>query len=299
MRLPYIQVAAETWEDAAQLSALVGCSEGDAFKLLCDLPRWALGLGLEDEAPTGICESPRAVRLMAAAVGWPLERADELSVALVDIGRVELLSDGGLRVRGMKRYAAAWAKNKRDRDRKATFRAAPEPVRATSSVVRATSARLPADVPRTARGVHPETQTQTQTHIETTATTLSARADRVFSHWCQRLRKNARTTFDAKRRKAVEARLADGYAVEDLCAAIDGCAVTPHNLGQNDRGERYDDLELICRDAAHVDRFRANAASPPVSRGKGPVDPAASQSFFDSLPDDPKERSRLAMEALG
>ena len=63
-------------------------------------------------------------------------------------------------------------------------------------------------------------------------------------------------------------------SILDLMAAVDGCAKTPHNMGQNDRGERYDDLELICRDAAHVDRFRANATDPPKpkAQAKGPTE---------------------------
>lgn len=72
-----------------------------------------------------------------------------------------------------------------------------------------------------------------------------------------------RAQFTGKRRRNVEKRLEDGYAVEDLFAAVDGCSVTPHNMGENDRGEAFNDLELICRDAAHVDRFIRNAASPP------------------------------------
>lgn len=91
-------------------------------------------------------------------------------------------------------------------------------------------------------------------------------AAEVFWHWRAVMGKDGRTAFDAKRRRAVKARLADGYTVDQLKRAVDGCAKTPHNMGQNDRGERYDDLELICRDAAHVDRFIANAQSPPTPR---------------------------------
>lgn len=88
-------------------------------------------------------------------------------------------------------------------------------------------------------------------------------AKRVFEHWRERTGRTSRTAFDGKRRRAVEARLADGYTPDDLCLAVDGCLVTPHNQGQNERGEKYDDLELICRDAAHVDRFIRNAKNPP------------------------------------
>lgn len=122
------------------------------------------------------------------------------------------------------------------------------------------------------------------------------KADEVFAYWMLRMEKRGNTAFDKKRKGAVQARLRDGYSVEDLMQAIDGCAKTPHNTGQNDRGERFDDLELICRNSGQVDRFRQNAKDPPVARNKGPVDPAASRAAFENQPDDPLERSRLAME---
>ena len=59
----------------------------------------------------------------------------------------------------------------------------------------------------------------------------------------------------------IKARLREGYSVEDLCNAIDGCHRTPHNLGQNDRGQKYLGLELICRNGSQVTRFMEAATS--------------------------------------
>ncbi len=84
----------------------------------------------------------------------------------------------------------------------------------------------------------------------------------VFDHWRAVFDKQ-KAKFDDKRKRAVRARLAEGRSVADLKQAIDGCSKTPHNMGQNDRGEKYTDLELICRDGPHVERFMANALSPP------------------------------------
>lgn len=77
---------------------------------------------------------------------------------------------------------------------------------------------------------------------------------KVFNHWRQVMGK-PRAKFDAKRKRAVAARLKDGYSVADLCMAIDGCKASPWHQGGNDRKTIYDDLELICRTAANVDRF--------------------------------------------
>lgn len=88
-------------------------------------------------------------------------------------------------------------------------------------------------------------------------------AEKVFSFWKKTFKKTELTAFGSQRRKVVQARLDEGYTVESLCNAILGCSVTPHNMGQNDRGEKYIDLELICRTASQVDRFIQNHFEPP------------------------------------
>lgn len=63
--------------------------------------------------------------------------------------------------------------------------------------------------------------------------------------------------------RAIRARLAEGYDTATLCAAIDGMHRTPHNMGDNERGQKYLSLELCLRSASQVDRF---AAAPLVHR---------------------------------
>lgn len=141
----------------------------------------------------------------------------------------------------------------------------------------APNADLPAsagDQPETSRSqppavspaLTPSTQHPAPSSKETTLSTSPTEGLEVFEHW-QKVMDHPRAAFDGKRRRAVQARLKDGYTADQLRLAIDGCAKTPHNIGQNDRGERYDDLELICRDGPHVDRFIRNATSPPTRAG--------------------------------
>lgn len=106
-------------------------------------------------------------------------------------------------------------------------------------------------------------------------TTADARILEVFEHWKQVLN-HPKAKLGDERERAVKARLAQGYTVDDLKRAVDGCAVTPHNMGQNDRGEVYDDLALICRDGGQVERFMRNAESPPVAArsASAPVPPS-------------------------
>ncbi len=68
-----------------------------------------------------------------------------------------------------------------------------------------------------------------------------------------------KSRLDEKRKKIIEKALALGYSVDDLKTAIVGCSKTPHNMGKNDRGEKYDDISLIFRDAGQIDRFIQNA----------------------------------------
>lgn len=76
----------------------------------------------------------------------------------------------------------------------------------------------------------------------------------VFEYWKERMG-HERARMDAARLKVIRARLADGYEVADLCLAIDGCAASAFHMGENDRGQRYDSITLILRDADHVDKF--------------------------------------------
>jgi hypothetical protein len=60
---------------------------------------------------------------------------------------------------------------------------------------------------------------------------------------------------DKKERLLIGERLADGYSVEDLCQAIDGCHLSSFHCGQNDRHTKYQSLGLIMRSSSHVLKF--------------------------------------------
>ena len=88
--------------------------------------------------------------------------------------------------------------------------------------------------------------------------TMSAKANEtleIFNYWKEVMKKNGSSKLIAKRDKAIKARLKEGYTVDEIKLAILGCSMTPHNMGQNDNGKKYDDIELICRNAANLERF--------------------------------------------
>jgi hypothetical protein len=76
----------------------------------------------------------------------------------------------------------------------------------------------------------------------------------VFSHW-QIIMDHKRAKMDVVRARVIRERMRDGYTVEDLCLAIDGCAASAFHMGENRDRTVYDSITLILRDADHVDKF--------------------------------------------
>lgn len=91
---------------------------------------------------------------------------------------------------------------------------------------------------------------------------------RIFAHW-QTVMNHPRAHLDDKRMKIIRNALKTGYAEPDLIQAIDGCAKTAHNMGQNDAGTPYDGLHIIFKDADNIDRFlKNNLINPQVSKNE-------------------------------
>lgn len=81
----------------------------------------------------------------------------------------------------------------------------------------------------------------------------------IFDYWKQEMN-HSRAKLDKKRENKIIQAIKLGYSIDELKQAIDGCKKTPFNMGQNDRNQRFDDIELILRDATHIDRFIGNAS---------------------------------------
>lgn len=82
-----------------------------------------------------------------------------------------------------------------------------------------------------------------------------ADVDRVVEHYRS---KHPRSKPGDVERKAIIARFKEGWSADELIEAIEGCHVTPHNIGENDRGEDYLGLGLIMRKSDQVQRFIGN-----------------------------------------
>lgn len=87
----------------------------------------------------------------------------------------------------------------------------------------------------------------------------------VFCHWRDaseevslregRRNQGRKRVLNDKRKRLIKGRIKEGYTVEQLKKAVDGCLCSPWHRGQNPNGVVYDDITLICRDATKVDQF--------------------------------------------
>jgi hypothetical protein len=104
----------------------------------------------------------------------------------------------------------------------------------------------------------------------------SAPARQVYDHWVSGWRKHIGGSrppkFDAKRRAKVLARIREGFSASDLCLAVDGLWKSPFHMGENSSNKRFVDLELVCRDAKHVEDFMGlHAGSRPAAPSREPI----------------------------
>lgn len=81
-------------------------------------------------------------------------------------------------------------------------------------------------------------------------------AEEVFDDW-KAVHGHPHAKLDGKRRKTIVDRMKDGYTVDDLKRANRGCKASEYHQGKNDTHRVYDDIDLIYRDAKHVDMFIA------------------------------------------
>lgn len=77
----------------------------------------------------------------------------------------------------------------------------------------------------------------------------------MFQAWIEATDRTDRTQLDAKRRSLI-ARALKGYPVQDVIAAVRGWRHSAFHCGDNPHGTIHNDLGLLLRDAAHIEKFR-------------------------------------------
>jgi hypothetical protein len=76
----------------------------------------------------------------------------------------------------------------------------------------------------------------------------------IFEYWKQRTA-HPEAKLTREREMKIGGRLEEGYTVEQLQEAVEGCRGSPFHQGDNERGHRYDDITLICRSGSKVEQF--------------------------------------------
>lgn len=217
---------------------------------------------------------------LAEAAGQHLDKpigTEELLSALVSAGLFEESADGSISGHDWAEHQGKVAATaEKERERKRAYRAkasgnVPGTSRGTSD---GTKTGRPAQRDVTGRDV---TGRIKETSVELSSTAplalvgevssdpkpnLEAKLTddefQVFEHWrvsCRHPR--AQPTPERKR---LIAKWLPIYGVDGLQRAIDGCAHSAWHQGENDRHKRFDDIELILRDAKHIEGFMQGTA---------------------------------------
>jgi len=76
---------------------------------------------------------------------------------------------------------------------------------------------------------------------------------KLFEVW-KEAHNHPRALLDPKRKKKIQAALKIGYSVAELEKAIRGYKFSKFHMGENDRNMVYDGLDVMLRDAEHIDR---------------------------------------------
>jgi len=215
------------------------------------------------------CSTDLRNRKVAIKLGLQVEELDQLSRRLEEVGLVvrETLQPTGWKNRqfdsDVDKTAAERKRKQREKEKKIPVT---DKSRVTGTDV------TPTD---TEKDKEKETNKPARAGV---AVLSDSPVAKVFAHW-QATMNHPQSKLDHKRKAAISGRIREGYSAEDIMRAIDGCKASEWHQGKNDTGRVHDDIELICRDAKHLDQFIAVA-----DRGKpGQTAPRRLKSMGDLL----------------
>lgn len=95
-----------------------------------------------------------------------------------------------------------------------------------------------------------------ESDLDRARTRLRATAEQqVFDMWIESTGRTGSTQFSTKRRRLIRQAL-HAYPTQDVLDAVCGWKISPHHRGENEQHTTYNDLELLLRDAQHIEKFR-------------------------------------------
>lgn len=79
----------------------------------------------------------------------------------------------------------------------------------------------------------------------------------LWDYWVSKMRMDSKRkpVLDDTRRQYLGAALYD-HGMDGCIDAVDGCALSEFHMGRNKMNKRYDSVELIFRDAEHIEKFQ-------------------------------------------
>lgn len=80
--------------------------------------------------------------------------------------------------------------------------------------------------------------------------TFKENINEIFEFWKTTFAKTDKVILTEKRKSKIQARLKEGYSVQDIRVAIVNCSKSKYHIDQG-----YTDIELICREPEKLDRF--------------------------------------------
>lgn len=231
------------------LADALDCAEAEAGWLVIRLWAWTMRYAARGRLAPGA--RPALERLWTGA-GTAPESGSAVD-ALVRAGFLDAAADGGWEVHDWDEHnGAAVAKAEKDAERKRAARARRSNGRGQSADGRADGA---------GNGTGRDGTEQTTTIVEdkprpvgvVLEETLTTDELDVWECWRVECR-HPKAVLTRARLKLIRQWL-PVYGVTRLQRAIRGCSRSPHHQGKNDRNTRYDSLELILRDAKHIEDF--------------------------------------------
>ena len=83
-----------------------------------------------------------------------------------------------------------------------------------------------------------------------------AEIQQLWDYWVSKMRATSKRkpVLDLSRRQFIGAAIFD-YELQGCLDAIDGCSISEFHMGRNKMNKRYDSIELIFRDAEHIEKF--------------------------------------------
>lgn len=90
----------------------------------------------------------------------------------------------------------------------------------------------------------------------------------IFDHWCAVMGKSGKAKFTEDRKRAVKARMKEGYTTAHIMQAIDGCARSDFHMARDGKNTTvYDDLAMICKSGSQLEKLAMNIGAGSMTSG--------------------------------